>query len=139
MAEPFSMGGTPYSNGPGRYGDANDMARRNSAATLSDLILKNPALSRKFNGVRPSAGYLSSGVPYDNEGLLSAYALKYGQQKAMELLEAMPHMNTEDLLAVEKSLGQAGRESDSVNEREMNTYIRNDPNFWDKSRQNQTR
>ena len=122
----YSLAGTPFFNGPGKYYDQADMERRGNAAQLSDLVRANPSMDRKYQGEKPDAGYLTEGLAYDVEGLLSAYALKFGQDRAMKLMDALPHLNTRDLLEVQRSVSGAARESMDMGTRERNTYERND-------------
>ncbi len=121
-----SMIGTAYAgNMPGKYYDQNDNARRQAVGSLSDLISKNPAFRTKMGRRAESGvGYLSGGVPYDVEGLLSSFALKYGQDKALELLGALPTMGPQDLLAVSKLVEGAANESGDMAKRERMAYER---------------
>ena len=69
-------------------------------------------------------GYLAEGLPVDYEGLAAAYAMKYGQKAAEQLMEAIPNMNTRDLMATIAEVGGAADEYDNMQKRERNTYKR---------------
>ena len=109
---------------PGQYYDEADMRRRSIAAPLSSLIDQNPNFRRRQGQENPSAAYLSSGLSYDNEGLLRAYAMKFGQDKAMQLMQALPTMSRQELLNAQMAVQGAANESDSQDQRERQTYER---------------
>lgn len=121
----YSMTGNILdSAAPGKYFDPLDLKRRQVAQPLSSLIESNPNFGNQRNPRNPGAAYLGQGLAYDYEGLLSAYAQKYGQDNAMKLLDALPHMSREDLLATQEDVRGAARESDAVSQRERQAYER---------------
>ena len=121
----YSMTGNILdSAAPGIFGDVNDNSRRMEARRLSDLISKNPNFQRRIGQENPSAGYMSEGLAYDNEGLLGAFAAKFGQDAAMKLLEALPTMSRADLIAAQRAVQGAAIESQNQDQRERQAYER---------------
>lgn len=84
---------------------------------LSQGIAGNPSIPRNARGEN-LRNYLSGGVPPDYEGLVTAYALKHGQDKAKAFRAALPTMGLRDLIAAQFDLQSAGRESDAMYDRE---------------------
>ena len=118
-----SLTGTPLDSAvPGQYFDPADMARRQAANTSATAAAGNPNFPR--NHASASKSYLADGLSYDIEGLLRSVALKYGVDAAKQLVAQLPTMSREQLMAVQKLVGQAANESDSMSERERMAYER---------------
>ena len=120
-----SMTGSPLDAAvPGAMFDPADMARRQAASSAGDQILSNPALHRKTPSNNAMAVDLGMALPYDVEGLLRSVAMKYGIDAAKTLMEKMPTMSQNQLMAIYKLVKGAASESDSMNERERMAYER---------------
>lgn len=124
MADQRSLTGHPLDGAvPGQYYDPADIARRKEAIATRDRIDTNPNWPKKATGML-SNSYLSDGLSYDYEGLLRNVAMKYGLDAAKGLLQKLPTMSKEQLMAIQAMVSQASREADSMDQRERQAYER---------------
>jgi len=104
MPQPFSMVGAELPQ------DQRELLMQKTYANKN--IPNTPKTNDMLN-------YMANGVPYDIEGLMTAYALKHGQEKAVALRNALPKMGLRDMLEAQFALQEAGQEADAMRDREQ--------------------